>query len=173
LQIIEVALGFEVAMPRKGELSVRDLRSVYGADLRDKSDVDVLVLDVADGVPIAARVELSQSRWGWSYRTVLVCPTCRDCKITLLARAGKLQCKACHRELTRRQRERTGADFLRRSGREEDRLLRLLRPAVEPSATKITEARRLVQDIVTADRARLEELQRQFSGLKSALEARL
>jgi hypothetical protein len=44
---------------------------------------------------------------------------------------------------------------------------------VEPSATKITEARRLVQDIVTADRARLEELQRQFSGLKSALEARL
>jgi hypothetical protein len=102
-------------MPRKGELSVRDLRSVYGAELRDKSDVDVLVLDVADGVPIAARVELSQSRWGWSYRTVLVCPTCRDSKIALLARAGKLQCKTCHRELTRRQRERTGADFLRRS----------------------------------------------------------
>jgi hypothetical protein len=165
-------LAFEVALPRKGELSVRDLRTVYGRELRSKSSVDVLVLDLADGVPVAAHVELAESRWGWSYRTLLVCPTCEERKGILFARGGKLQCKECHHELTRRQRERTAADFVRRSGREEDRLLRFLRPAVEPNETRIAKARGLVQDIVTADRARLEELQRQLSDLFVALEAR-
>ncbi len=164
-------MAFE-AMPRKGELSLRDLRSVYGSGLRAMADVDVLVLSEDEGAPVAARIELAESSWGWSHRTLLVCPTCRERKHALVARDAKLQCIACHGQLTRQQREKRRANWVRRSGREEDRLLRLLRPAVEPSTTRVAEARGLVRDIVSADRARVEELQRQLSFLSAALEAR-
>jgi hypothetical protein len=157
-------LVFE-AMPRKGELSTRDLRSVYGGDLRKMSDVGVLVLDEDQGVPVAACVALAERRWGWSRRKALVCPSCAEHKDALLARAGRLQCTGCHRRLTRQQREKKTADWVRRGGREEDRVLRLLRPAVNPSDARFGEARRLALEIVAADHARLDELQRRVRDL--------
>jgi hypothetical protein len=160
------------AMPRRGELSVRDLRAIYGDGLRTMADVCVLVLDQENVAPVAARVELADRPWGWSRRPVLVCPTCEGRKDTLLARGSSLQCKGCHGQLTRQQREKQKANWVRRSGREEDRLLRLLRPTVGPSKVKVAEARRLVDDILTADHARLEELKQQLVELTVALEAR-
>ena len=159
------------AMPRRGELSVRDLRAVYGGDLRTMTDVSVLVLDQENGVPVAARVELADRPWGWSRRPVLVCPTCKGRKDTLLAQAGSLQCKGCHRQLTRQQLEKQKANWVRRSGREEDRLLRLLRPALDPNNTRILEARGLVLEILSADHARLEELKEQLADLTVFVES--
>jgi hypothetical protein len=59
-------------MPRRGELSVRDLRAVYGDDLRTMADVRVLVLDQENGVPVAARIELADRSWGFSGRVPLI-----------------------------------------------------------------------------------------------------
>jgi uncharacterized protein YceH (UPF0502 family) len=89
----------------------------------------------------------------------------------LLAQAGSLQCKGCHRQLTRQQLEKQKANWVRRSGREEDRLLRLLRPALDPNDTKIFEARGLVLEILSADHARLEELKQQVADLAACAEA--
>jgi hypothetical protein len=135
------------------------------------SDVSVLVLDQGDGVPVAACVELADRPWGWSRRPVLVCPTCKGRKDTLLAQAGTLQCKGCHRLLTRQQREKQKANWVRRSGREEDRLLRLLRPALDPNNTRILEARGLVLEILAADHARLEGLRQQLADLTAFVES--
>ena len=156
----------EVVFPRKGELSVRDVRAVYGADVRQMAHVDVLVLDEHDGVPVAARVDLAESRWGWSHRTRLVCPTCEERRESLVARAGRLQCKGCHNDITRRARERTVANFTRRGGLEEDRVLRLLRPAPYPDGARLGHARRLVQNIVAADHSRLDVLGQQLQDLE-------
>jgi hypothetical protein len=135
------------------------------------TDVSVLVLDQENGVPVAARVELADRPWGWSRRPALVCPTCEGRKDTLLVQAGTLQCKGCHRQLTRQQREKQKANWVRRSGREEDRLLRLLRPALDPNNTRILEARGLVLEILSADHARLEELKEQLADLTVFVES--
>jgi hypothetical protein len=159
------------AMPRRGELSIRDLRAVYGVSLRSISDVSVMVLDRDDGVPVVARIELADRLWGCSRRPVLVCPTCEGRKDTLLAQGGTLQCKGCHRQLTRQQQEKQKANWVRRSGREEDRLLRLLRPALDPNNARVREAQGLVLEIVSADHARLEELKQQLADLMAFVES--
>jgi|HubBroStandDraft_2_1064218.scaffolds.fasta_scaffold73534_3 hypothetical protein len=152
-------------MPRRGQLSVRDLRAVYGSALREMSTVDVFVLAEDDGVPVAARVELGESRWGWNHVTMVVCPTCHACRNILVARAGKLQCTGCHRQRTRQQLEKRRADWVRRGAREEDRMLRLLQQAVQPTESKVREVARLVHEIVAADHARLDLLRRQLGDL--------
>jgi hypothetical protein len=149
-------------MPRRGELSIRDLKEVYGSTLASMSDVDVLVLDESGGMPIATRVELGGRPWGCRARPAVVCPTCFEARDRLIARAGKLQCIRCHGYLTRHQQEKHRAAWVRRGAREEDQLLRLLRhealaPATLPSAQSIAAG------ILSADVARLDEL-RQWVG---------
>jgi hypothetical protein len=153
------------AMPRRGELSIRDLKEVYGSTLASMSDVDVLVLDESGGMPIATRVELGRRPWGCRARPAVVCPTCFEPRDRLIARGGKLQCIRCHGYLTRHQQEKHRAAWVRRGAREEDRVLRLLQPAVEPTESSVREACRLVQELVVADRARLEVLRRRLGDL--------
>jgi hypothetical protein len=162
----------EVVLPRPGELRTRDLRAVYGTELLRMVEVDVLVMDADHGVPVAAHVELADMRAGLRRRRALVCPSCRRCRHLLLARAGVLACGECHRQRTRRQRYRTMADWCRRSGREEDRLLRLLRPTSSPNNVKLDAARELARDIVISDRARLAGLQEELAMLAACVESR-
>jgi hypothetical protein len=129
------------------------------------TDVDVLVIDAEHGVPVAGRVELTDLRSGPGVRRALVCPKCRAGRYILFARSGVLACGGCHRLRTRHQRERTMADWYRRGGREEDRLLRLLAPMASHTPAKVEMARQLVLDIVSSDRARLLGLQQELATL--------
>ena len=164
-------MGFEVVFPRPGELRTRDLRAVYGSELLRMTDVDVLVLDAEHGVPVAGRIELADVRCGPGTRRELVCPKCRAGRYVLLARSGVLACGRCHRARTRHQRERTLADWYRRGGREEDRLLRLLSPTAGRTPAKLEMARQLTFDIVSADRARLLGLQQELATLIACAES--
>jgi hypothetical protein len=154
-------------MPRRGELSIRDLKEVYGSTLASMSDVGVLVLDESGGMPIATRVKLGRRPLGCKARPAVVCPTCFEARDLLIARGGKLQCIRCHGYLTRHQQEKHRAAWVRRGAREEDRVLRLLRRS--PGGPELGVARRLVQDLVAADRARLDELRRQVGDLTAYL----
>lgn len=150
-------------MPRRGELSIRDLKEVYGSTLGSMSDVDVLVLDESGGMPIATRVELGRRPWGCNARPAVVCPTCFEPKDRLIARGGRFQCIRCHGYLTRHQQEKHRAAWVRMGAREEDRVLRLLRPS--RGDAELDAARGLVQELVAADHARLDLLRRQLGDL--------
>ena len=163
--------AFEVALPRRGEVTTRDLRAVYGADLQRLEHVDVVVLDADGGMPLAARIELMDVRSGWSRRRALVCPACRRGRHLLLGRGGKLKCSTCHRFRTRRQTERSCGDFTTRGGLQEDRLLRLMLPRWSaPTSVRLLEARRLVTSLLEKDRARVALLREQLQALRMAVE---
>jgi hypothetical protein len=162
----------EVHFPRRGELRTRDARAVYGSEFKTMPYVDVLVLDAGHGAPVAGRIELSYTPSGLSMRRAFVCPTCRSCKHLLLARHGRLACAGCHRaHLTRRQREHRNSSWTEFGGRREDALLRLLRPTVVRTKARLTDARRLVWDILALDRARVGELRQQLADLEVCVRA--
>ncbi len=163
--------GFEV-MPRAGELRSRDVRALYGEILHTLPHVDVLVLDIEGRVPVAARVALVSVTAGARTHRILVCPRCEKARYLLVARHGELRCRTCDRTRTRRQLERTTADWRRRGAREEDRLLRLLsRPTL--SRTNLRLARAFVDGLVAADRARLGELGREIEVLQCCAQLRI
>lgn len=161
--------AFEVTLPRRGELTTRDLRAALGAELAGLQRVDVLVLDAEGRSPLAVSIELTRVRAGWSKRCALRCPTCEQARHLLLGRGGKVQCSGCHRLRTRRQTERTCSDFVRRGGREEDRLLRLLLPRAKGAArANLERARLLAERLVTLDRDRVDVLREQLETLRAA-----
>jgi hypothetical protein len=169
-----VALAFEVVLPRRGEVTTRDLRAVCGADLQRLEYVDIVVLEADGGMPVAARIELADVRSGWSRRRAFVCPTCRKGRHLLLGRGGKLQCSTCHQFRTRRQTERTCDDFTKRGGRQEDQLLRLLSPRWRgTTSVRLVKARRLVGALLETDRARVALLREQLEALRMAVETQL
>jgi hypothetical protein len=159
-------------MPRRGEVRVRDVRETYGPAFTALELVDVLVLDANGGVPVAATVAMTDLPGGRRIARAFSCPGCSRAVLLLLARGGLLRCGKCHRFLTRRQRERTLADFVRRGGQLEDELLRMLPPSRSISSTRIEEARRLAMALLAADRVRLAELRRQLRELTELAEAR-
>jgi hypothetical protein len=142
---------------------LRDLRGSLGDRLNELEAVDVLVV-TDEGGAIAARLELTTVRSGPSTRRVLVCPLCQEPRYVLFARKGRLECSRHHR--TRRQAELHRADFQRRGGLEEDKLLRLLTTASRRTTPgRLQEAARLVSLLLRADRARLAVLQEQVATL--------
>lgn len=153
-------MGSEAMIPpRAGELRLADLRVVYGTALRSMSHVDVVVLDVDGGGPIAAHVELGDVRAGRGNHCAILCPACGAPKSLLLARRGALKCRACHGQRTRRALERHRADWMRRGGREEDQLLRAFQPARHLTPRRLEQARELAAALVAADEARVSDLQ--------------
>lgn len=166
-QCKEDGLAFEAMAPRRGEVHVRDLRAVLGDDLRELDFVDVLVVAENSAV-VTARVELTDVRSGPSTRRAFVCPACREPRHLLLAREGTLRCSSHYR--TRRQTERHRADFRRRGGLEEDRLLRLLlSPWRRRTEARLIEARRLAKMVLENDRARVDHLHEQLEALKTII----
>jgi hypothetical protein len=158
-------LGFEATAPRLGEVHVRDLRAALGHALDELDDVDVVVL-AEEGGAIAARVELTSVRSGPSTRRAFVCPTCREPRFLLLARKGALQCNRHQR--TRRQTELHRADFQRRGGLEEDKLLRLLLTVWRRrTPSRMKEAQRLADLLLRADQGRVAVLRQQLQTLTS------
>lgn len=151
---------------------MEDLVSVYGAGLREMDHVDVLVLAVDGGAPVAARVELLDVPSGHGMHRVLVCAGCQKSTRLLVARAGTLRCRACLSLRTNHQRWRSLADWRRRGGREADRLLRLLaHPTRHVTAAKVVEARQLLREIVEADHARLARLQEDLAAVLLCIQA--
>jgi hypothetical protein len=169
LLLNEVESVVEVVGPRLGEVRTRDLRAVYGSALRRMAAVDLIVV-AERGAPVTARVELAPVASGWSWRPALVCPACLDTTHLLLAREGKLQCRRCCRHKTRRQAERSLADFRRRGGQEEDRLLRMLTHPTARRALCLTEARRLVKALLVGDRVRIALLREKLQALTALVE---
>ncbi len=156
----------EAIAPRKGELRSQDLRAAYGQQLAEVAHVDVVV--VADaGVPVAASLELGDVACGSRTRRAMLCPACGQARHLLLAREGALKCSQCHRRRTRRQLENHRADFQRRGGLQEDRLLRLmLTPSRRGTSMRLQQARRLVRLLLRADRARVAALRARLEDLK-------
>jgi recombinational DNA repair protein RecR len=68
--------------------------------------------------------------------------------------------------------EKHRADWNRRGGKEEDKILRLLLRTPSATALGLKEARRLVRTLLDADRARLDRLQQDLRALTQALETR-
>ena len=157
----------EAIGPRRGELRGRDLRAVFGARLRELQHVDVVVV-AGNGTPIAGRLALVNVAAGHGTRRAMVCPACREPRHLLLAREGALKCSQCLRCRTRRQQEVHRADFRRRGGREEDRLLRhLLTPSRRRTATTLRDARHLANLLLHADRVRVAALRERLERLTS------
>ena len=163
-------MEFEV-VPRRGEVRIRDARAAYGEAFNGLARVDVLVLDVEGQAPVAARIELVQVAAGRGVHRAFACPRCREPRLRLIARAGELRCSRCDRTRTRRQLERTTADWCRRGAREEDRLLRLLATSSLPDA-RLAEAGDLVREILTADLQRLEAIWQEVQVIACCLEIR-
>ena len=160
-------MAFEAMSPRRGEVRVRDLRASLGDHLAELEYVDILVV-AEDGMVVTARVELTTVRSGPSTRRTFICPACAEPRHLLLAREGTLRWSRHHR--TRRQTERNRADFRRMGGREEDRLLRLLlSPWRRRTSTRLTEARRLLNVLIQADRERVALLREKLDVLKKAV----
>lgn len=148
----------EVAAPRLGELRSSDLVAAYGRALIEMGHVDVLVLST-DGA-VAARVELGPLRSGVRFHTALVCDGCGRVVRHLMVHDRELRCRGCAKVITDHQRGRTTADWCRRGAREADRLLRLVaNPARRLTPRKLGEARRLAQQILDTDRARVAVIQ--------------
>jgi hypothetical protein len=134
--------------------------------------VDVMVIDPGGGMPVTGRLELCTMPAGRGQRLAFVCPKCRGGKYMLLARNGELRCRACLRHRTRRQTERTMADYVRRGGKEEDALLRLFQSARRITSRKLAQARELAMALVAADRARVEDLRGRLDDLRTYVESR-
>ncbi len=159
-------LAFEVALPRRGEVTTRDVRAGLGCEFRHADHVDVVVLDADGGAPVAARIELTVVRSGWSHRRALVCPACRCARHLLLARGGTLRCSTCLQHRTRRQAERTCYEFRRGGGAQEDELLRMLLSRWKPlTPARLERARSLVNGLLDGDRARVAVLRTQVERL--------
>ena len=164
-------MGVEVVPSRTGEVRTRDVLAVYGHAIHTLTYVDVVV--IADGgAPIAARVDLMQIQSGRRTLTVFVCPSCRLPRHLLRARRGFLSCSRCHRHRTRRQLERSRADWNRWGGRQEDEILRLLVPTGERPPKTLVDPSLLVTQLLQADRARVDLLRERLEGLKAVVEAR-
>jgi hypothetical protein len=134
--------------------------------------VDVLVLAVDGGAPVAARVELVKVRSGHGMHDALVCAGCTKSTRLLVARAGALRCRECVGLRTNHQRWRSLADWRRRGGREADRLLRLLaHPTRHVTLAKVAEARQLVREIIDADLARVTRLKRDLATVQVCVQA--
>ncbi len=155
----------EVIFPRLGELRVCDLGAVYGAGLLGMEQVDALVLSI-DGA-VAARVTLGRLRSGSRVHAGLVCDGCANVVRLLAVRDSELRCRRCLNLRTERQRARTTADWYRRGGRETDQLLRLLAsPTRHLTSRRLRDARRLAQQIVDTDRARVARIKEDLQALR-------
>lgn len=161
----------EAIAPRRGEIRTRDLRVALGTYPNVPDVIDVVVIS-EEGTPITARIALTTVPFGWTRRQAFVCPGCQDARHLLLARRGRVQCSRCHRRRSRSQMEKHRADWNRRGGKEEDKILRLLLRTPSATALGLKEARRLVRTLLDADRARLDRLQQDLRALTQELETR-
>lgn len=118
-------MGIEV-MPRRGEVRVRDAREALGDGFVTARSVDLLVLDADGHAPVSASIELVDLASGARVHRVFSCPACQSAVRLLIARMGRLACRRCQRARTRRQMERTRADWRRHGGASEDVVIRLL-----------------------------------------------
>ena len=147
-------------MPRQGEVRTRDARVALGSSYSSATYIDLLVLDREGRTPVACRVTLVEIESGSRIHRVFACPRCFAAARLLLARAGRLLCRRCARTRTRRQLERTRADWRRLGGAKEDAILRLL-ASVDASIEKRTRAAILVEELLAADASALSRLQAQ------------
>lgn len=150
-------MGIEV-MPCRGEVRVRDARAALADAFASAPHVDLLVLARDGGTPVVCRVELVELVSGPHTHRVFACPACQAAVRLLIARRGSLRCRACDRTRTRRQLERTRADWRRLGGMDEDAVLRLL-SAPGASAAKRSRAARLAHEIASADVRALQRIE--------------
>lgn len=140
-------MTFEVKSFEFGVLRLRDIRAGCNrSDLHPGARIGVLVLGAPGEPPYVGSVALTSKRSGRGEHLALLCPHCeRGCSV-LYAEEGALQCAACGRRLTRRQRERTLVSW-RNGGSEEDQLLR----AVARKHGSTAPLQRLVEEIEMGD----------------------
>lgn len=150
-------VGIEV-MPCRGEVRVRDARAALGDAFASYPYVDLLVLARDGGTPIACRVELVDLVSGPRTHRVFACPACQAAVRLLIARRGRLRCRACDRTRTRRQLERTRADWRRLGGIDEDAMLRLL-SAPGASDEKRSRGACLAHQIAVGDARALQRIE--------------
>jgi hypothetical protein len=148
----------EALLPRLGELRVEDVRLVLGATFWEACDIDAHVLAPVGGVPSSQRVALGWKRSGRGDHRALICPACHAPREILYTDGGGgLACAGCLKRRTREQQELNTRAWRQLGGREEDRLLRLLRRDRLPSAG-LDQARALAEEILCGDRDRLDAL---------------
>ena len=137
-------MTFEVMGVETGLLRMRDLRSAPCVQ-RPGARVSVLVLGLCGEPPFVGEVVLASKRSGRGDHVALLCLTCTKACAVLHLRGGKLACAGCSRHRTRRQSERTLVSW-RCGGREEDRLLRIVRRGGSLEVMRL-----LVDEIVGGD----------------------
>ncbi|MGK4008413.1 hypothetical protein WMF31_37725 [Sorangium sp. So ce1036] len=152
-------MAFEV-VPRPGQLRTRDVRVVLGPRFTSAEHVDVLVLGRPGEQPSTGRILLADLPGGGrGVHRGLVCPRCRAPKQLLLTDGGGgLGCTPCLRRRTRRQAERSLADWNKYDGEAEDELFRCLSGPRANCPGTLGRARDIADEIVEGDRDRIAAL---------------
>ena len=136
-----------------GSLTTRDLRGVE----QDVLSIEVVVL-ATEGTPFIGRVQLGEIPGGPGAHRGLMCGRCRVAKYKLFVfEAGELACMGCGGLRSRRQNQRTSRTWLHLGGKEEDFVLRALRPGRRNNLVS-ERVERTASDLVAGDRARWGEL---------------
>lgn len=158
-------MTFEVMGLEVGVLRMRDLRLAV-RDLRAGHPIAVLVLGASGESPFVGPVTLTTKRSGHSEHPAFLCTSCGSARRILYLHGGALACATCAGARTRRQRERTLASW-RRGGKEEDRLMRLVR-----RGGRVSRMRALVDEIVAGDTDRAAVIVEAFRDVVLLMEQR-
>ncbi len=147
-------MELEARFARFGEVRRGDVRAALGDDYETSSTVNVLALARPGQMPSAGVIELGWACSGRGRQRMLICPVCAQGRRTLHTDGrGGFGCAGCVRRRTRHQTEKRTVRYRDLGGREEDRLLRLLRHRTGPDALSVPSA--LLEQLVQGDVARL------------------
>jgi len=155
-------MGFEV-MPTFGRVCTWEARAALGPAWSSEDHVHLLVIDPRGGAVID-QVALTEMKAGRAFHRAFLCAGCGRPKTVLHADRGVLRCSRCLGRRTRRQGERTRADWRRRGGEQEDALLRLLLRRGGRAPAVLDRARRLMVELIGGDQDR-------FLALKPKIDA--
>ena len=162
------ASSVEVFSLRIGELRVGDVLDVVGTDV-----VEVELLAVVLGrdgqAPATGRVGVRRHRAGRAYHFMLTCPSCSS-PVRVLHNDGAqgIGCRGCAAHRTRHQQQKRRLDYRQLGGREEDRLLRLLRTSNGNQARR-RRARRLARSLAQADHLRVDVVVAEATNMLTAI----
>ena len=136
-----------------GSLTTRDIRGVA----QDVLKVDVVVL-ATEGPPFTGSVQVGEIPSGPGAHRGLVCGTCGTSKYKLFSSGGvTLACSTCSGRSSRRHQDRTCRSWNHLGGKEEDFVLRALRPGRRNNRVP-ERVERAAAELVVADRRRWAEL---------------
>ena len=142
----------EASGARIGRLTIADVRAGLGRDV-DILDAVVVCVVAECGPPFFGVVHLVDKKSSPDLHRALECSGCgRACRL-LVARHGRLACRACLRHRPRRSHERHLRSWNRLGGKEEDALVRML-SRQHRNEVVLQQARSIARSLLQSDNDR-------------------